>query len=136
MEDEAWKNRFDIFQYLDEELSHQYTEDKMNDYENTAFNARIMIENSKDMMNDAFEETLNYVAEQISATEGIQDLKERVEKLRESFSISKGGMENYREKNKKKNKLSMQFYEDLVDRYGDVIRFIVYISPNILSPMF
>ena len=74
MEDEAWKNRFDIFQYLDEELSQNYTEEKLNDYENTAFNARIMIENSKAMMNDAFEETLNYVAEQISETEGIENL--------------------------------------------------------------
>ena len=95
-----------------------------------------MTENSKAMMNDAFEETLNYVAEKIGETEKIDNLDERVEKLRESFSVSKGGKKNYRQISKEKNKLSMNFYQDMIDRFGDVVRFILYVSPNILSPMF
>ena len=41
-----------------------------------------MTENSKAMMNDAFEETLDYVAEKIGETEKIENLDERIEKLR------------------------------------------------------
>ena len=130
IEEETWKNRFDIFEYVEEGLNGGTEENFFDEH-----TARILIENSKAMMNDALEETLNYVAEEISRSEETENFEERVEMLRKRFSVAKGGKKDYRHESRERNRLSREFYEELVDKFSDFIPFIMYSSPNILNPI-
>lgn len=134
LQEMVWKNRVDIFDELGKDLNRDELDPNLvmkGVHQHLPYN-KYKMDSSVDDINEALEDSLNYIVESINEVE--EENQRGGEKMRElarRLSISLKEAEDYEAINLQNSRKTVTFFKFFISKFRDIVKFVIYRLPSI-----
>ena len=134
LQEMVWKNRVDIFDELGKDLNRDELDPNLvmkGVHQHLPYN-KYKMDSSVDDINEALEDSLNYIVESINEVE--EENQRGGEKMRElarRLSISLKEAEDYEAINLENSRKTVTFFKFFISKFRDIVKFVIYRLPSI-----